>query len=258
MLLIRLASTACWWAWTRSEFASLSSPSTPSPLNLLLQDRVGPGQLGRALAHATLQLVVGLAEGLLGLLPPGDVEGDPLEVEGVALLVAHHLGLAMDPDHAAVAGQEPVLGAEMPPRGAGPRELGVPADAIVRVELPVPEDRVLRPFLLREAQQRLDLRADVQLVVLLLERRHEGDGRQLLDEGAIAGLGPAELLLAADRLLVGAERRDGRRRGPDHRPSAQGPRPAIAAGQPAQDVLGLAGGQHVLADRRSIGIAPGP
>ena len=97
----------------------------------------------------------------------GDVEGDALEVEGMALLVADHLGLAMDPDHAAVAGQEAVLGAEMPPRGAGLRELGVPADAVVGVELPVPEDRVLQPFLLREAQQRLDLGADVQLVVLL-------------------------------------------------------------------------------------------
>ena len=142
-----------------------------APGDLLLEHRVGPGQLGRALAHPAFQLVVGLAEVLLGLLPRRDVEGDPLEVEGLALLVAHHLGLAVDPDDAAVAGQEAVLGAEMPARGAGLRELGVPSDAVVRVELPIPQDRVLQPFLLGEAQQRLDLRADVELVVPALERR---------------------------------------------------------------------------------------
>ena len=69
-----------------------------------------------------------LQQGLLGLLARRDIEGDALEVEGIALLVAHHLGLAVDPDHAAVAGQEAILGAEMLAQGAGLRELGMPAD----------------------------------------------------------------------------------------------------------------------------------
>ena len=113
----------------------------------------------------------------------------------------------MDPDHAAIPGEEAIFGAEMLAHGAGLRELGMPAIAVVGVELPVPEDRVLQPFFLGEAQQRLDLRADVQLVVSVLESGHERDGRKLLDQGAIAGLGPADLLLLARAPIARRRRR---------------------------------------------------
>ena len=100
----------------------LDLPGRPGPEQLAIAE---DGIQGRAqlVAHVgqerALDLVglhgavVRLAHRLLGLLPRRDVEGDPLEVEGVAALVAHHLGLAVDPDHPAVAGEEAVLGPEI-------------------------------------------------------------------------------------------------------------------------------------------------
>ena len=115
-------------------------------------------------ADLLLQLLAAPAEDRLGLLLLGDVEGDPLEEQRIPLGVADHLGLAPDPDHPAVPGEEAILRAE---RDAGEDRLGelrLPAVAVVGVELLVPEDRVLQPLLLREPEDRLDLGADVELL----------------------------------------------------------------------------------------------
>jgi hypothetical protein len=84
----------------------------------------------------------------------------------------------------------------------------VTAVAIVGVELAIPEERITQPFLLRVAEHRLDLRAHVELAHVLVERGQEGDGRDLLDQAAIARLGrPAAARLLVARRLRRIDRR---------------------------------------------------
>jgi hypothetical protein len=130
-----------------------------------------------------------------GLLAFGDVIGDALQEQRTALVVADDLAFAVDPDGAAVPRQKAVFGAKMHAACAGLGKLGLPAFAVVRMKLGVPEDGVCQPLLLREAQKRLNLRADVQLVQLLIEGSHEGDGGQLFDQSAIAELGLVQTIL---------------------------------------------------------------
>ena len=128
---------------------------------------------------------------LLGPFALGDVEGNALQEQRLAVRIESHLGLAVNPHHPAVARHEAILRAERLAQGARPGELDVPALAVVGVQLHIPQDGIVQPLFLGEPQQRLDLRTDVQLVVLPVERGHEGDRRDLFHQGAVARLPPA-------------------------------------------------------------------
>ena len=160
--------------------------------------------------------LLGPAEFLLRLFLPRDVIGDALEEEGLASLVAHHLGLAVNPDDPAVASQEAVLGTESFAEGAGEGKFEETAIPVVGVEPGAPEYRILEPFLLGEAQQRLDLGADVQLVDAPIELGQEGDDRHLLDQRAVTRFCEAQLrlhLLGFSGAVIPPPREAGGRRG---------------------------------------------
>src|SRR5262249_62117340 len=111
--------------------------------NALIQGLIEPGQCGfRLLAFA-------------------DVEGHPLKKEGTPVPVAHDLGLAVDPNGAAIASDEAVDGAKGLGRRTGAGEVLMPAFAVFGVQLPMPQDRIVEPLLLREAEQVYDLRTDI-------------------------------------------------------------------------------------------------
>src|SRR6185312_9814609 len=92
-----------------------------------------------------------------------DVEGHALEEQRPTLGILDQARLAAYPDDTPVAGEKPAFGSERTTSLAASRELLVPHRPIVGMELRVPEERVLEPFPLRESQQRLDMRADVNL-----------------------------------------------------------------------------------------------
>ena len=112
------------------------------------------------------------------------------------MFVHHQLGLAVHPHDPPVAGQEPEFGAKALAGEAGAREALGPSDLVVRVQLPIPEERVVQPFLRREAEQLLDLRTDIKLAGAAVEGCHEGHGGDLLHQGPIPGLRPVQLGLA--------------------------------------------------------------
>ncbi len=143
----------------------------------------------------------------LGVFAFGDVEGDSLQKNRPAHFVPNHLGLAMHPNHTAVAGQKTVLGSERRSSGTGPRELGMPAQLIVRVQLAVPQHGIFQPLFLGETEQPLDLWADVKFIDSFIERGHEGDGRELLDQRAIARLGFEQLGLRRVVIVLALQQR---------------------------------------------------
>ena len=138
-----------------------------------------------------LQHVLRPAKGFLGLFVLGDIERNAVEEEGAAGVIADNLGLSMDPHDSPISRPEAVLGAEGLPEGAGHRELGMPALAVVGMEARVPKDGVFQPFFLREPEHRLDLRADIELVAAAVQCGHEGDRRDLLHERTIPDSGVA-------------------------------------------------------------------
>src|SRR5207248_5448257 len=108
--------------------------------------------------------------------------GDTLQEQRTAVGIPYQLGGALNPDDAAVLVEEPIHGAERLAGGAGGGELDVPALAVVGVQLAVPQHWVLQPLFLREAEQLLNRRADVEFGPLLIQRRDEGDGRNVFDQ----------------------------------------------------------------------------
>jgi len=88
----------------------------------------------------------------------------------------------------AVLGHEAVDLTKRPTAGASGGELAVPAFAVLRVQLAIPEDGVFQPFLLRETEQLLDLWADVEFRGTLIEWGDKSDSRDVLDQGAKLGL----------------------------------------------------------------------
>src|SRR5262249_32254010 len=105
------------------------------------------------------------------------------EKERLAVVPAHNLGEPLYPDHVAVLGHEPVLRPEGFAFGTGRGKLRVPAVAVVRVQLAVPQDRIFQPLLLREAKHLLDLRADIELRYAFVERGHKGTRWDVLHQG---------------------------------------------------------------------------
>ncbi len=159
-------------------------------------------------AHAGEELAFGFAGGLggqarflifSGALDVGDVEGDALKKDRPAFVIADDLAFALDPYDVAVAGEQAVFGAEVGAGGAGAGEFGDPAFAVVGMELAEPEEGIVEPFFLGEAEERFDLRADVEFLLGFVEAGHEGDDGEAFDEGAVA-----EIRLPAFARGVGA------------------------------------------------------
>ena len=90
----------------------------------------------------------------------------------------------MDPDHAAVAGEQPVLALERLPGLVHGREICENALAIVGMEHPAEEAGVADPFLARVADEIDDLRAHVHRA-LFVEPLEVAGERKLLDERAV-------------------------------------------------------------------------
>ena len=67
-----------------------------------------------------------------------------------------------------------------------PGRLARPARLVLGMDLLIPADRIFEPFRLREAERRLDVRTDVGLAGALVEKGHEHDRRQLLDQRLVA------------------------------------------------------------------------
>jgi hypothetical protein len=57
------------------------------------------------------------------------------------------------------------------------------------MDLLVPADRILQPFVSRESQRYFNVRADVGLPDALVEVGDEDDGGELFNEGAVSGFG---------------------------------------------------------------------
>ena len=125
-------------------------------------------------------------EDLLRPLALRDVERDALQEERPAALVLDQPRLAAHPHDPAVAGEEAALGAERAAGATAARELRDPERAVVGMKLAIPEEGILEPLLLAEAEQRLNVRADVDLVLALAQHRHERHGGDLLDQSSVA------------------------------------------------------------------------
>ena len=142
---------------------------------------------------------LGLAHPLLAVVLGGDVEHDPLPVQGGAVGLADQGRFVADPPHLAVARVHAVLGPEL---AAGAFDAFVDladARAVVGVELARPRERVGHPLARREAEDGLDLRAHVQhrarQILVVLGGLEVDDRRQVLDHAAepVLGLDRARL-----------------------------------------------------------------
>jgi hypothetical protein len=131
----------------------------------------------------------------LQLLSLGDVEHDAVDQARIAVLVPKHDGVVPEPHHSPVPGDHPVLVAEWLAAGPTPEVRGQRLLPVLRVQRLVPELRVPAVLIRGKAQDRLDLRAYVHGGHGLVDQVGVGDGRDLLDQGAVLGLGVAELAL---------------------------------------------------------------
>ena len=133
--------------------------------------------LAAALALGQPRELLGVLRALpVGQLALGDILHDPLPEQRRAVLVAHDRGIVAQPHAAAVARKHAEF--DLPGRQSrvGPLQLGQHTRALVRVDVLDPQRRGRQPLGLREAQDRLDLRADIDRAADRIERagvRHQ-------------------------------------------------------------------------------------
>ena len=149
-----------------------------------------------------------LALMLLRGLGPGDVDHDALHQGRVAVRVpSHGIGLVVDPHHAAVSVESPILHVELAARSMCFDGASHQGSAIVGMDPIHPEPRVRGPLGGGVAEEHLDLRADeVRSDLTGRSRRVPGidhDGG-LLDQQAIAPFG-IDPLAGLDLALPPAE-----------------------------------------------------
>jgi hypothetical protein len=134
-----------------------------------------------------LELVVSRAELRLGALQLGDVELDPLPVQGMAGLVGDQGGDVAEPERTSVARDQPILA------GPGPAGLVVPVVcgegrlAVVGMEQLHPDVRLIEPLLACVAEGALDVGADVEGAPVVVGRHHVDGGREVLDQARYSG-----------------------------------------------------------------------
>ena len=125
----------------------------------------------------------------LDLALAGDVEHHAVDQQPPVLVVGRRR-LVAEPDHAPVAGQQPVLGGEALPALLAGGQLRDRAVAVLRMQRLGPAVRILQPLRGRIAKDRLDLRADVAALRTRLVDVH--DPRQPLDQQPVALLALAQ------------------------------------------------------------------
>src|SRR5215207_2731520 len=69
----------------------------------------GTLQFGGPFLHPALELSIQLQDLCLRLFTRGDVDLDPLPADGTSLIVSQKHRLVMEPDHASIPGEHPVL-----------------------------------------------------------------------------------------------------------------------------------------------------
>ena len=129
-----------------------------------------------------------LLEGTLGVLQIRDVKGYAVYEPGRAIDVAHHAGIAVEPDNSAVTRHDAVGRAKRLAREKHAGSFNAPALFVVRMNAVVPANRIFEPLFARVAKRRFDLRTDVCLTDTAIEVSHEDDRRNLLEERAILRL----------------------------------------------------------------------
>ena len=122
---------------------------------------------------------------LLGALEVGDVEGHAVDKPRRSIGSAHHAGIAVEPDDAAVARHDAVGGAQRLAGEKHARRLPCSSAACRRDECGIPADRIFEPLFARVAEGGLDLRADIGLADAAIEIGHENDGWNLFEQRAI-------------------------------------------------------------------------
>ncbi len=146
---------------------------------------------------------------LLRPLALGDVEQEALGVQRPTRLVAGDHDVILHPDHPPVLGQETVLGGEGRPARIGLGMLREHASAILRMEHIGKELGVAEPRDGRVAEERFDLRADVDRGARLVEVVDVGHERELLDQAPVPALGRAQPALGLLALVERASQRAG-------------------------------------------------
>jgi len=123
-----------------------------------------------------------------GALEICDIESHPVNEPGLAVLLADHLGFTAKPDDTAITRNHAVRGTQGLAAKEHRRRFRAPAVLVVRMDVPVPANRILQPFFLGKTERRLDLRTDISLADATIEIGHKHDGRNLLHERAVPGL----------------------------------------------------------------------
>ena len=124
----------------------------------------------------------------LGALAIGDVEEDPLPVPGPTGRVPHQHRVVADPDPLARPRPQAVLERERLAGLVRPVVGRFRPFAVVRVDAVKKERRVVEPLRRRAAEDLADLGADVEQPAVVAAGLGVGDRRDLLDQGAVAGL----------------------------------------------------------------------
>ena len=161
----------------------------------------GPDQVLGGL-HERAVLLLALEHRALGPLEVGHVEHQALHQQ-LAVLADDHGGHVAHPEHAAVAGDHPVLRAQL----VAPAPAAGSSSSITRSRssgwmLLDPGPRVGHPLVGRPAEHPLDLGAHERPVALLAEGGRVDDRRHLLDQGAEALVPRGERALGAPRSLT--------------------------------------------------------
>ncbi|GIU98801.1 MAG: hypothetical protein KatS3mg014_0417 [Actinomycetota bacterium] len=174
----------------------------PAPLgDLQGEEHVRLLQLRGPLGDAALELGVGPAELLLGVLQLRDVELDPLPVEGRPVRIPDQGGDVPEPHGSAVGRDQPVLPAPGLPGPVVLVEGGERGLAVVGVEQLHPDVGLVEPLLAGVAEGPLDLGAHVDGPSVVVGGDEVHDGGEVLDERPVLLLRAAQLLLV--QLLLG-------------------------------------------------------
>ena len=172
-----------------------AQPVPASPGERELQELVEQDPVGEA-----GQLVVIREERdlLLGILALRDVEHHALEVERFTRGTVHDDRAVAEPQHATVAGDEPVLERERLADGASLHVRGHGSVAVIGVEMRLPQVGVLHVLRGRDPQQRFDLRTHVGGRHPFVGEIHVDDRGDVFHEGSVPRLSVHQLPLGAD------------------------------------------------------------
>ena len=105
-----------------------------------------------------------------------------------AIFPAHHSGVAMKPDNAAIARNHSICGSQRLAREEHLGSFQAPALLVIGVNVLIPANRIFQPFFSRISEGRFDLRAHIRLADTPVEISHEDNRRYLLQQSTVFGL----------------------------------------------------------------------